>query len=48
VSVEAVRRQRLHPPRLPQVRIECHDVQTWRQKNRIPPKDVPTVFAIGV
>ena len=33
---------------LPQAHIECHDVQTWRQKNRTPPKDVPTVFAIGV
>jgi hypothetical protein len=28
--------------------VECHAVQTWRQKNRAPPKDVPTVFAIGV
>lgn len=27
--------------------VECHAVQTWRQ-NRTPPKDVPTVFAIGV
>jgi 16S rRNA (cytidine1402-2'-O)-methyltransferase len=33
---------------LPGAHIECHDVQTWRQKNRMPPKDVPTVFAIGV
>jgi len=33
---------------LPQAHIECHDVQTWRQKNHTPAKDVPTVFAIGV
>ena len=33
---------------LPSARIECHTVQTWRQKNTNPPKDVPTVFAIGV
>jgi 16S rRNA (cytidine1402-2'-O)-methyltransferase len=33
---------------LPQAHIECHDVQTWRHKNHIPAKDVPTVFAIGV
>ena len=32
---------------LPQAHIECHDVQTWRQKKRAPAKDVPTVFAIG-
>ena len=33
---------------LPSAHIECHDVQTWRQKNTSPPKDVPTVFALGV
>ena len=33
---------------LPSAHIECHTVQTWRQKNANPPKDVPTVFAIGV
>lgn len=32
----------------PSAHIECHTVQTWRQKNISPPKDVPTVFAVGV
>jgi 16S rRNA (cytidine1402-2'-O)-methyltransferase len=33
---------------LPNAQIACHTVQAWRQKNTSPPKDVPTVFAIGV
>jgi len=32
----------------PSAHIECHTVETWRQKNISPPKDVPTVFAVGV